>query len=447
MCALGDQDVAVGKHELDPPPCDFIPEIVLVQDITASFQDDQPNLLQLLPMLLKNLIVLFKGEAKIGLVSFGDKPIEKCGFGFSNDYCASLDYPLTAVQTDEDITRFVQALRAVEVGGGYDMLDGTTEAVYRAALSPQLGWSKEKKHPVSGKPIAKIILLATDAAFHAPKSGQLYCGQGNPDLEGNTVNLKPNDMLHRPKALSDSIDAECGTIDYPDHQDLAEVLKTLDINSIIFAGEPVVVSANGEKRLSSQYKKQIVKTYNFTDTNPWKDLSLGLVNFYRDYYEKLLNVPVFVKKLNNDSSNFVDIFNEAFDQLSKHFCEKDKNTTTSTTTISTTTLSTTTVSTTSVPDSTSFTETTESTTMSSTDNILPVPPPSPVPHHKSNSGIVAGAASGGALAALGAAYMTKRIVWPPRADTPDMDITQEADHVDPPHDREQFEAVTGDLFA
>lgn len=403
------------NHDSDvfyKPPCEFIPEILLIQDATASYQDDQLILNSVLPDLLNKLAVVFQGSARFGLVTFADKPMEDCQWGYSNDYCAMVMLPLTKLKTVDDVAAINQAIRDMEVGGGWDYLDGSMEAVYRAVLSRTVGWSTDKVDPKTGKPIVKIIVLATDAAFHQANDSMAFCKASPLNYKGK--NLPENDFIRRPEALDKDINAECGTLDHPSAENIAAALKLENIHPIVFAAEPTYVDSNHVVRVYGEYLTQIVQHYNFTNTTEWADPDNGLVHFYEDYFKILLNTTVFVKKLNNDSSNFVDIFNEAFDQLSIDYC---KTTTPAPVPIPTKPITTTTTSTTG--------------------------------HTKKGggkTGLVIGAASGGAAAALAAAVLAKRFAWS-APETNDMDITQEADHADPQHDREQFEAVTGDLFA
>eukprot|EP01069_Polyplicarium_translucidae_P010490 Polyplicarium_translucidae@DN3381_c1_g2_i3.p1 len=188
--------------------CPYALDVVFVQDLSYSYNNDLPNLKALLP-LFKDQLDSDHPESKIALVSFVDHPIAPLGWaGF--DHCVNIAKPLT-----DNSAEITLALNSYTAGGGYDWQEAQLQAVHHALRNDAVGWRPVGSVTSSGDPIHRVIVLVTDSIPHLAGDGA---------AEG----LVPND--------GDAV-LDCGVEDYPT---LAQLTEAFDVRDAVF----VVLSAN-----------------------------------------------------------------------------------------------------------------------------------------------------------------------------------------------------------
>eukprot|EP01053_Blabericola_migrator_P002588 Blabericola_migrator_1__2587@NODE_172_length_12094_cov_159_438181_g149_i0_p8_GENE_NODE_172_length_12094_cov_159_438181_g149_i0NODE_172_length_12094_cov_159_438181_g149_i0_p8_ORF_typecomplete_len189_score36_60Integrin_beta/PF00362_18/2_3e15VWA/PF00092_28/0_18Rsa3/PF14615_6/1_2_NODE_172_length_12094_cov_159_438181_g149_i038344400 len=113
--------------------CDFPIELVIVQDLTDSFDDDIANMKSTqLQLLIDALSVSHPGSA-LAAVSFKDKPLWP--LGGNDDYCLKLGAPLT---TDTAVLK--AEYESMLVYGGGDPPESQFHALVAVAQSDTPGW-------------------------------------------------------------------------------------------------------------------------------------------------------------------------------------------------------------------------------------------------------------------------------------------------------------------
>ena len=113
--------------------CDFPLEIVIVQDLTASFEDDIDNMRSTqIQAMIDGLSAKHPGSA-FATISFKDKPLWP--LGETQDYCVKLGSPLSS---DPAVIKSDYA--AWTVYGGGDPPESSFHALVAAAQSNTPGW-------------------------------------------------------------------------------------------------------------------------------------------------------------------------------------------------------------------------------------------------------------------------------------------------------------------
>jgi Ca2+-binding RTX toxin-like protein len=175
-------------------------QIVFSQDLTGSFGDDLPMVLDLVPQII-DAIRVFDPSATFGLTSFMDKPIEPFGDA-EFDYAYATNLALTS-----NIIDFLQAYNALNLGGGSDGPESQLEAALQIALrTSEIGWTADG---------VKIAIILTDAPPHVAGDG----------ASGGIST--PNDG----DAVLDGTPASTGE-DYPGFSQLADALRAAGITPI-----------------------------------------------------------------------------------------------------------------------------------------------------------------------------------------------------------------------
>lgn len=159
-----------GKGAKAEEECKYALEILALQDASDSFASHVDRWASAAAELMDQLDEEF-GEYKIGLSSFTDKPIPRSGYGkyggwdtFQLDYCYARHVSFT--NKAEEMVKGLNELKGM-IGAGFDVPEAQAEAMIYAAYDTAIGWSAtDVTHSESGRPIARIMLLITDARSH-----------------------------------------------------------------------------------------------------------------------------------------------------------------------------------------------------------------------------------------------------------------------------------------
>eukprot|EP01055_Gregarina_sp_Pseudo9_P001329 Gregarina_sp_Pseudo_9__1328@NODE_188_length_3731_cov_112_015710_g173_i0_p2_GENE_NODE_188_length_3731_cov_112_015710_g173_i0NODE_188_length_3731_cov_112_015710_g173_i0_p2_ORF_typecomplete_len525_score114_29Integrin_beta/PF00362_18/5_1e18Integrin_beta/PF00362_18/0_5Mucin15/PF15672_5/1_2e05Podoplanin/PF05808_11/7_5e05_NODE_188_length_3731_cov_112_015710_g173_i020363610 len=161
--------------------CESAVEILVLQDASASFAEHVQRWAATAEDLMALLGSAFP-EYKMGLSSFTDKPIPRSGYGryggwdeYQQDYCYARHVPLS-----DDAVSLRSGLQELGrgMGSGADIPEAQAEAMLLAALDEAVGWSPES-HTPAGFPIAKVLLLITDAEAHEAGDAAAHLAEFN----------------------------------------------------------------------------------------------------------------------------------------------------------------------------------------------------------------------------------------------------------------------------
>eukprot|EP01057_Protomagalhaensia_wolfi_P000227 Protomagalhaensia_wolfi_Nauph_80__226@NODE_1125_length_1714_cov_193_306866_g858_i0_p1_GENE_NODE_1125_length_1714_cov_193_306866_g858_i0NODE_1125_length_1714_cov_193_306866_g858_i0_p1_ORF_typecomplete_len410_score39_45Integrin_beta/PF00362_18/9_8e25VWA/PF00092_28/6_8e05VWA_2/PF13519_6/0_0011_NODE_1125_length_1714_cov_193_306866_g858_i01041333 len=140
-----------------PMRCDFPLEIVLLQDVTDSFNDDIANMKNVqLDLMYSTLKETHPGSA-YAVVPFGDKPISPLGNSY--DWCLTF---LSELSTDISVLK-ADYDKLYSQGGG-DAPEAQFTAIVAAAQSNTPGWGVVNA-------AARLMVVVTDAAPHFEGDG------------------------------------------------------------------------------------------------------------------------------------------------------------------------------------------------------------------------------------------------------------------------------------
>ncbi len=150
----GDRSASIVTNQL---PLD----VFLLQDLSASFDDDLPVLKRLVPNLLDELRKI-QPDTKFGVGSFIDKPV--IPFGEENsDYVYQLKQPLT---TDKEVVR--STVNNLSTGNGEDDPEGQLEALLQVARRTI------QTNPIGFRNNARrVVIVSTDDIYHQVGDGAL----------------------------------------------------------------------------------------------------------------------------------------------------------------------------------------------------------------------------------------------------------------------------------
>ncbi|KAL7576990.1 hypothetical protein ACA910_006742 [Epithemia clementina (nom. ined.)] len=144
---------------------DLMVEICLVIDVSASFEDDLPNL-QSSANAIFNAVNGAVAEARFGVATFSDYPVRRYGIP-RIDIPYTLESPLSLDRDD-----FVNAINGLTIRSGDDIPESQYDAIVGGVQgltndfvdAPSCGWSEDSFYN-------PILMLATDARFHTPADG------------------------------------------------------------------------------------------------------------------------------------------------------------------------------------------------------------------------------------------------------------------------------------
>eukprot|EP01114_Cavostelium_apophysatum_P013120 TRINITY_DN310_c0_g1_i2.p1 TRINITY_DN310_c0_g1~~TRINITY_DN310_c0_g1_i2.p1 ORF type:complete len:3659 (-),score=1079.82 TRINITY_DN310_c0_g1_i2:58-10971(-) len=157
-------------------------EVVILQDLTASFGSDLSTIKSVLNSLVSNVKQVYP-NAKFGVASFSDKPISPYGSAAQADFAYQVNLPITSNQV-----ALQAAIDGLVIRYGGDALNSQLEALYQLALSSSIAWSSKA---------TRVVLLVTKSGFHVPPS--TAAGITRPNTLDNEVNADedypyPNDV-------------------------------------------------------------------------------------------------------------------------------------------------------------------------------------------------------------------------------------------------------------
>ncbi|MEH1832223.1 MAG: hypothetical protein V7L29_09140 [Nostoc sp.] len=179
----------------------LVSDIVLLQDLTASDEQQLVELKAVLPATVNRLTnpilaSIFGNDLKFGIASFKDKPIPPLG-GYA-DYIYQAEVPLT-----NNVTTVKDKIFGFEAFGGNDRRESQLDALLYAALDSggSLGYRVGS---------FRIVFLATDGVYH---------------VAGDRAAVSPSDTI------ANNGD---GVIDpYEDYPKIRQVKTALEANNII----------------------------------------------------------------------------------------------------------------------------------------------------------------------------------------------------------------------
>lgn len=147
-------------------------DVMLLQDLSASFANDLENLKKQIPGLLDELNTDF--DAAFGVASFVDKPVVP--FGSVGDYVYRTDLAVT-----DDSAEVRAVLEGLSVLSGYDSPESQLEALL------QLAARSETKEVGFREGSQRLVVLTTDASFHQEGDFDRLDGKPVPDNDGDAV--------------------------------------------------------------------------------------------------------------------------------------------------------------------------------------------------------------------------------------------------------------------
>lgn len=162
-----------------PGNCTFPLNVVIVQDVTESFEDD---IRIMRDTQLKQMVTALSAShpnARFGVVSFRDIPLHP--FGTPTDFCHRFVSPLTS-----DLNELKNAYSSLTVTGGGDPPEDQYGALIAACQSSIPGWSPPDSIATN------LIVLSTDAQPHFANDGFNYPGdKALPPYSGNYNDTDP----------------------------------------------------------------------------------------------------------------------------------------------------------------------------------------------------------------------------------------------------------------
>lgn len=125
-------------------------DLVLLQDLSGSFDDDLATIRGLVPSLYSEVTAI-QPDSRFGVASFCDKP--KQPFGDSTDFIYQINLPLTSSQTS-----LQNSINSLQLKSGNDGPEAQLEALQQIALTKsQLGYRTNA---------VNLVVLFTDAEYH-----------------------------------------------------------------------------------------------------------------------------------------------------------------------------------------------------------------------------------------------------------------------------------------
>eukprot|EP01069_Polyplicarium_translucidae_P009931 Polyplicarium_translucidae@DN3347_c0_g1_i16.p1 len=257
-----------------PTACGTALEIVHLQDLTNSYDEDLPSLREFFPRFAADVMGAYP-ESKFSVASYRDKTVWSLGFneaepGFQEDYCFKLATAMTS-----EMGAIQDAVDSFSASGGADPPENQIEALMYAARSPEVAWSRSRFLP-SGRRIQKLAILATDAEYH--KAGDMAV---NNYIRTTFYDLPPFPFVPN---NGDSI-LNCTGEDYPSVAQVNAVLVEQNVFVVILATDEVV-------------------------------------DVYREF-AATLDVPVVVETVAQDSSNILAALSTGIRSLEASICRAE----------------------------------------------------------------------------------------------------------------------------
>ncbi|MEH2287649.1 hypothetical protein [Nostoc sp.] len=179
----------------------FVSDIVLLQDLTSSSDDNLVQLKAVLPATVNRLTnpalaSIFGDDLKFGIGSFKDKPLPP--FGGYADYVYQAEVPLT-----NNVTTIKDKIFDFQAFGGNDGPESQLDALLFAALDSggSLGYRVGS---------FRVVIIATDSIYH---------------VAGDQAAVSPSDTIaNNGDGIADA---------YEDYPEIAQVKTALEANNII----------------------------------------------------------------------------------------------------------------------------------------------------------------------------------------------------------------------
>lgn len=184
--------------------CDTALDVVLLQDLTGSYQQDLPVMNAQLPGLLAGLQAV-NPSVRVGGTSFHDKPFAP--LGELDDYCYKVESPLS-----KDTADLLNAYKIMGASGGMDLPESQFTALINTVLDTRVGWTGEHK----------LIIMITDAQPHIAGDPLKYSPVDYPDLPRNF-------KTHLGTFTQSDPSNECLNYDYPSAEQVRDVLHANNV--------------------------------------------------------------------------------------------------------------------------------------------------------------------------------------------------------------------------
>jgi Ca2+-binding RTX toxin-like protein len=134
-------------------------DVVLLQDLSGSFNDDLPIIEEIIPEVFGS-VQETSPNSQFGIASFVDKPINPFGRDFAGDYVYQTDQVLT---TDTNQLSSIISSLDIRNGGNFDASEAQLEGLLQIAnRTDELGFRDNSR---------QIVVLSTDAPFHVAGDG------------------------------------------------------------------------------------------------------------------------------------------------------------------------------------------------------------------------------------------------------------------------------------
>lgn len=188
-------------------------DIVLAADVTHSYQNDMPNLRPKIQAMYETFTSYV--APRIGLTTFGDKPIAPFGFSGSGDYCYALQHGLT---TDPQLV--MNAADSVYIQSGVDWKESQLDGIISTLADPNMGWRTGDEW--QGFELFRILVIATDSGYHQ-----------HPDAHDAGYDLRPRSTY--------TTVTDCLGDEYATWQQVAEALIYYDVTPLFVVTSDIVV--------------------------------------------------------------------------------------------------------------------------------------------------------------------------------------------------------------
>lgn len=150
-------DTVKGEADITQAPLD----IVLLQDLSGSYDDDVSTVRTLVPNLVSSIKSL-QPDVRFGVASFVDKPIDPFGDPGEGDYVYKTELPLTTNITGAG-NALQNTINNLVVRSGNDGPEAQIEALMQLALrKDELGYRSSA---------IRVAILFTDAEYHVAGDG------------------------------------------------------------------------------------------------------------------------------------------------------------------------------------------------------------------------------------------------------------------------------------
>jgi Ca2+-binding RTX toxin-like protein len=237
-------------------------DLMVLQDLSGSFDDDVETVRALLDNLVDN-VQLIQPDSSFGASSFVDKPVSPFGSDSSRDYVYKTDAKIT-----KNIDVLKEAFYNMEVLHGADGPEAQIEALYQVALrtiaddtttgttSDEIGFRPDSM---------RVVVLTTDAPYH--QSGDHYTAVPN---NGDTI------LDGTPPGTGE---------DYPTVAQVKDALVQANIYPIFAVTSGDIATYQG---LVKQLDRGDVVQLSSTSSDLIESITTGLNDYQADFIENII---------------------------------------------------------------------------------------------------------------------------------------------------------------